>query len=220
MSRRGAQFTLLAVAFVAHAACDGSPTEPPQMPVPALISLSAVEGVTGTTVSQTLTGTGFVPGATIAVSGTGVTVADVTVSSSTSITAKFAIASDATLGDRQVAVTTPAGTSGSKSFAVNPPAPVLTSLSAMTGVRGTTVNQTLTGMHFVAGATAVAVSGSDISVSDVSVSSATSLTVNFVIGSDAAEGDCSVTATTAGGTSGAQTFTVTASEEPPPRRCR
>ena len=88
-------------------------------------------------------------------------------------------------------------------------APTLTSLSPNQGVRARTVAVTLTGTNFVAGATTVTVSGGGVTVNTVTVGSATSLTANFVLDPAAAEGPRTVTVTTAAGTSGAQTFTVT-----------
>ena len=76
------------------------------------------------------------------------------------------------------------------------------------GIRGTTVAVTLTGTDFVVGATTVTVSGTLVTVNTVVVSSSTSLTANFVIDPAAATGGRAVTVTTAGGTSGPQTFTV------------
>ena len=67
---------------------------------------------------------------------------------------------------------------------------------------------TLTGTNFVVGATTVTVSGAGVTVNNVVVGSTTSLTANFVLDSTATPGARTVTVTTAGGTSGAQTFTV------------
>jgi IPT/TIG domain-containing protein len=176
---------------------------------PTLASVAPAQGVRGTTVAVTLTGTNFLSGATtVAVSGSDVTVSDVSVASATSLTANFAIGSGAALGARDVTVSTVGGTSGAQTFTVNPVAPTLTAVSPTTGVQGTTVAVTLTGTNFVSGATTVAVSGSNVTVSNVSVSSATSLTADFVVGSSAALGDRNVTVTTAGGTTAAKTFTV------------
>lgn len=180
---------------------------------PTLSSVSPSSGVQGTTVSVTLTGTHFLTGATtVAVSGADVTVSNVNVVSTTSLTADFAISSSAALGARTVTVTTSGGTSGTESFTVNPPPPTLSAISPTAGVQGTTVAVTLTGTNFITGATTVAVSGSNVTVSNVSVSSGTSLTADFAIASGAALGDRNVTVTTAGGTTAARTFTI----NPPP----
>ena len=72
---------------------------------------------------------------------------------------------------------------------------------------------TLTGTNFVVGATTVTVGGGGVTVTNVVVGSATSLTASFVLDLAAAAGPRTVTVTTAGGTSGGQTFTINL---PPP----
>ncbi len=72
---------------------------------------------------------------------------------------------------------------------------------------------TLTGTNFVVGATTVTVAGGGVTVTNVVVGSSTSLTASFVLDLAAAAGARTVTVTTAGGTSGAQTFTINL---PPP----
>ena len=94
-----------------------------------------------------------------------------------------------------------------------PPPPTLTSVSPNQGIRGETVAVTLTGTNFVVGATTVAVGGGGVTVTNVIVGSSTSLTASFVLDLAAAAGPRTVTVTTAGGTSGAQTFTINL---PPP----
>ena len=89
-----------------------------------------------------------------------------------------------------------------------PDAPTLTSVSPNQGIRGETVAVELTGTNFVVGATTVNVDGDGVTVNNVDVSSSTSLTANFVL-DPAAAGPRTVTVTTAGGTSGGQTFTIT-----------
>lgn len=184
-------------------------TVDPPPPPPTLTGISPTSGSQGSTVPVTLTGTNFVSGATVAVSGAGVTVSGVTVVSATSIRANFVIGSGATLGDRNVTLTTAGGTSGALTYTVNPPppAPTLTSISPTSGNRATTVVVTLTGTNYSAGAT-VAISGSGVAVHSVTVVSGTSITASFSINGTATLGPRNVTVTTSGGTSGAQTFTV------------
>ena len=120
----------------------------------------------------------------------------------------------AAAGARTVTVTTAGGTSGAQTFTINAPAPVaptLTSVAPNQGIRGTTVAVTLTGTNFVVGATTVTVSGAGVTVNNVVVGSSTSLTASFVLDAAAAAGARTVTVTTAGGTSGAQTFTINVS---------
>ena len=152
----------------------------------------------------------------MAVSGTGVALSNVVVVNSTTITATFTIAANATLGAGNVTVTTPAGTSGAQTFTVNaPPSPTLTGLSAASGHQGTSVNETLTGTNFLAGAT-VAVSGTGVAVSNVVVVNSTTMTATFTIASNAGLGTDSVSVTTPAGTSGTLPFTVNSSSSTPP----
>jgi hypothetical protein len=184
----------------------------PAPDAPTLTSVAPNQGIRGTTAAVTLTGTNFVVGATtVAVAGDGVAVNSVSVSSSTSLTANFVLDSAATAGARTVTVTTSGGTSGGQPFTINlpaPDAPTLTSVAPNQGVRGTTVAVTLTGTNFVVGATAVAVAGGDVTATDVVVGSSTSLTANFALDLTSPGGARAVTVTTAGGTSGAQSFTI------------
>lgn len=183
------------------------------IPAPTLGTVATPNGVQGTTVVVALSGTNFVPGATtVVVSGTGVSVSSVTVASPTSASASLAIAATAQLGTHTVAVITPGGTSGTVSFTVTPPAPTLAAILPGAGVQGTTANMSFSGTNFLAGATTVNVSGTGITVQNVSVSSPTTMTADFVIASGATLADRTITVTTAGGTSGAQTFSL----KPPP----
>ena len=178
---------------------------------PTLTSVAPNQGTQGAAVPVTLTGTNFIAGATVAVSGAGVTATVIAVGSSTSLTAAFVIEAAAATGPRTVTVTTAGGTSGGQTFTITlPPAPTLTSVAPIQGTQGTTVGVTLTGTNFVAGAT-VAVSGADVTATVTAVDiSGTSLTATFVIGAAAAPGPRTVTVTTAGGTSGGQPFTINA----------
>src|SRR6202035_590962 len=85
---------------------------------PTLTSLSPNSGVQGQGVPVTLTGTNFVTGAAIGVSGAGITVSNTTVVSATQITATLTIAGAAATGARNVTVTTSGGTSSPQIFTV------------------------------------------------------------------------------------------------------
>src|SRR6202790_917218 len=174
---------------------------------PTLTSISPNSGVQGQSVPVTLTGTNFVAGATIGLSGAGITISNTTVVSTTQITATFTIAGNAATGAQNVTVTSSGGTSGAQAFTVNLAAPTLTSISPNSGVQGQSVPVTLTGTNFVSGAT-IGLSGAGITVSGTTVVSLTQITATFTIAAGAATGAQNVTVTTSGGTSGAQTFTV------------
>lgn len=85
---------------------------------PELHVVHPLTGGQGAAVSVALAGRYFTPDATVAVSGAGVTVSGVTVSSSYAILATFTVAAGAATGVRTVTVTTAGGTSGTASFEV------------------------------------------------------------------------------------------------------
>ncbi len=194
------------------------PQVPP--PAPTLTSVVPNQGLQDSQVPVTLTGTNFVVGATmVAVSGSGVTVSNVTVGSSTTLTAIFELDPAAAAGSRMVTVTTAGGMSGPQPFTVSLPAPgspTLTNVAPSQGTRGTTVAVTLTGTNFVVGATTVTAGGSGVTVTNTIVASGTSLTANFVLDPAAATGARTVTVTTAAGTSGPRIFTINLPPPGPP----
>src|SRR6516162_6542266 len=116
---------------------------------PTLASIAPPSGAQGAQVTVTLTGTGFgestnaacQSGATLlSVSGSGITVAAVTVGSDTSMTASFTVAPNAAPGNRNVTVANDGGTSAPVPFAVTipvAPPPTLTSIKPSSGLRGT-----------------------------------------------------------------------------------
>jgi hypothetical protein len=82
---------------------------------PVLSSIAPASGAQGTSVAVTLTGSNFVSGATLAIGGAGVSASNVTVVSSTKITAAFVIAANAATGAHTVTVE---GASGAVNFTV------------------------------------------------------------------------------------------------------
>jgi len=193
-------------------------------PVPVLSSITPNSGQQGQAVNVTLSGSNFVSGATVQVSGSGVTASSVSFVNSTTITAVFTVAGGATVGARSVTVTNPGpggGASGSQTFTVNAasnPVPVLSSISPNSGQQGQAVNVTLSGSNFVSGAT-VQVSGSGVTASSVSFVNSTTITAVFTVAGGATVGARSVTVTNpgpGGGASGSQTFTVTVPQNPVP----
>ncbi len=178
--------------------------------VPTLTAVSPNYGAQGTTVTVTLTGTGFVSGATaVSVANAGIAVGAVNVLSATQLTVPFTIQGTAALGATNVTVTTSGGTSGAQTFTVNPPTPTLTSLSPASANQGAAVSVTLTGTNFARGAT-IAVGNPGVSLDTVLAWSSTQITANFGVDPAAAPGACNVTVTTSGGTSNAMPFTVIA----------
>ncbi|CAN5352409.1 hypothetical protein BH11PSE11_BH11PSE11_22190 [soil metagenome] len=163
-------------------------------PPPTVTSINPTSGATSGGTNATLTGTGFVNGATVTIGGGAAT--GVTWISATSIT-----------------LTTPAGTAGAKDVVVTNPdtqfgtltngytyaaAPTVTGINPTNGttVGGTSV--TLTGTNFIIGATTVTIGGA--SCTAPTVSTTTSMTCTTPAG---AAGTSSVLATTSGGTNAA-----------------
>ncbi|MCU1237629.1 MAG: putative outerrane protein (modular protein), partial [Candidatus Solibacter sp.] len=105
--------------------------------------------------------------------------------------------SPSAIGTATVTITTPAAV------------PVLSSITPNSGTQGTSVSVTLAGSNFKAGAT-VAIGGTGVSATNFAVVSATQINATFVIAASASTGAHSVTVTTSGGTSSAQSFTAKA----------
>ena len=186
---------------------------PPVLGAPTLASITPGEGIRGLTITVTLNGTIFLVGATtVAVGGTGVTVSNVALSSTTSLTASFALDPAASAGARSVTVTT--GSRDQRRTALH---------DRFTATAGhADGDQRLTqsgrarhhgrghadGNRLVVGATGVSVNGGGVTVINISVSGTTSLTANFVLDAAATAVPRTVTGTTAGGTSVPRGFTV------------
>ena len=114
-------------------------------PVPGLTNIVPGVGARGAGVplNVTLTGMHFVSGLTVD-AGADITVSNVNVTSLTSATATFDIAAAATLGVRNVTVTTSGGTSSGAPFTVADPFPDLTVSSSHGGNFGVGFNETYT----------------------------------------------------------------------------
>jgi hypothetical protein len=161
-------------------------------------------------VPVTLNGSNFAAGTTLAVSGSGVSISNVTVVSAAKITATFAISAVAATGARNVTVTASGGTSAAQPFTVTPATttnPVLSSLAPNSGPRGATLHVAITGSNFTAPAT-VTVAGGGVTVSDVVVVSPTSITATFRVSRSATRHSRDTTVTTPNGTSNTLPFTV------------
>jgi hypothetical protein len=175
-----------------------------------------VRGNTGATgVVVQLVGTNLTGASGLAGLGGGVTLAPGTfvVNSSTSITATLNIATTATLGVRNLAVSFPTGpATNTIPFTVGP---FLTGIAPTAGVRGTSVAVTITGVGLT-GATAVNVTGGNGNVTATSVTAVSdtqvTATLNIAAAANTGNRTVSVTVTPPGGTAGTSntvTFRVT-----------
>lgn len=181
---------------------------PDCLPPPTITSISPATGGTASSFDVTVTGSDFVAGTALAISGSGVSALNTTVVNSTTLTATVTVSSVATLGTRTVSVTTPGGTASLPAFTVQVGMPRLGSISVNAGVRnGSSFPVTLVGDNFQPGMTVGAMPG--VTVSNVVVESTTRATATFTVAPDAPLGTHPITLTTAAGTATTfMTFTV------------
>ena len=168
---------------------------------PTVTAVDPNQGYQGDTLDVTITGTNF-NGATSVSFGAGITVNSFTVDSNTQITAGISIASGATLGTRNVSVTTPEGTGtlagGFTVLSEVVPEPTVTAVDPDQGYQGQTLDVTITGTNLN---TAASVSfGAGITVNSFTVDSNTQITASISIASGATPGARDVSVTTLGGT--------------------
>ncbi|MGA2887791.1 MAG: Ig-like domain-containing protein [Terracidiphilus sp.] len=175
---------------------------------PLLTALSPPTGNQGTTnLNVSLTGlyTHFVNGSSIANFGAGITVNSTTVSDATDAVANLTISSTAALGSRNVTMTTGSETAAMNGgFSVLAGIPAVVSASPSGAQEGSTANVVIDGAftNFQQGVSTVNF-GSGITVNFVTVSSATQLTANITIASNAPIGSSNIIITT-----GSQTLTL------------
>ena len=168
--------------------------------VPTLLTASPAFAQAGSTTNVVITGefTSFAQGSSSATFGSGVTVNTVTVSSTTQLTANISVASNASVGGRDITVTTGGETETlSGGFSVTAGTPVVTQINPNFGNPGTAVTVALTGQYtnWVNGTTTVSF-GPGITVGAVTVSDATDLSAAITISSGAALGPVDVVVTT------------------------
>ena len=179
---------------------DAECTTPTAPDTPTATSITPNVGPTAGGTSVTLTGTNFVPGTTVTVGGNAAT--GVTVGSTTGLTF---VTPPGAAGPVDVVVNNGGGGDGDvdRRLHLHPADPTVTAINPAIGpVAGGTL-VTLTGTDFQVGATTVSIGGQP--GVNVAVTNGTSLT--FQTPAAAAPGPVDVTVTTAGGTSGPQTFT-------------
>jgi hypothetical protein len=173
------------------------------VPGSALSTITPSSGFRGVTVPVSIFGNALDGGTLNAIPG--ITFSG-TVVTSTLITTSFVIDPAATLGARNIIVTTPGGTpSNALIFNVTVTPPVLTNIAPNTGAAGTTVPVTITGTALT-GATLNLPPG--FTLSGVPVVTTTSIKATLVIAATIAEGPQNITVTTLGGLSNALTFQI------------
>ncbi|MBJ6725716.1 IPT/TIG domain-containing protein [Geomesophilobacter sediminis] len=155
---------------------------------PTISTISPATGGQGGTQTITITGSNYQSGATVSFSGTGVTVSSTNVVNATTITANVTVASSAATGVRDVTITNPDTSAGTKlsGFTVTA-APTVTAASPVNGKLGWTGNVTVTGTNFASGAVAY-FNDAGVTVNSTTFVSSTSLTANVTVASNATLG--------------------------------
>jgi hypothetical protein len=180
-------------------------------PTPTLTSISPATGVRGTAVLVMLTGTNFlVNETTVAVSGGGITVSGVAVTSPTTLSATFTITAAAAATARTVTATVAGAAAASNTVPFTVLGPTLTSISPNTGLRGTTVPVTFTGTNLT-GTTGVSGLGAGVSLvaGSLTVVNSTTVTASLAISTTATVSIRNIGLTTPIGTTNTIPFTVT-----------
>ena len=167
---------------------------------PVIAAVSPTTGKQADTATASVTGqfTHFVQGTTQVDFGPGFSVTALTVNSATNLSAQLAISSTAAVGSRRVTVTTAAEVvTLDNAFTVAPGTPAITTVNPSAGHQGQNLAVTVTGLFsgFVQGSTQVTF-GADVTVVNVTVASATSLTAQLEIANIAAVGSRTLTVTT------------------------
>jgi hypothetical protein len=166
---------------------------------PLITGISPDDGLAGTSVPVTISGFNFTAGTTV----TGITASNIVVVDANTVAATLHIGFTTTAGVKTLTVTTPGVTGGSSTVAFTVLRPTLTSITPASGVRGTSVNVTLTGTNLET-ATQVTIGGNTAAataVNDTTVTATVSLAPGTSLGTH------TVTVTTAGGATATGTFT-------------
>jgi hypothetical protein len=180
-------------------------------PRPTVTSVEPAGAQRQSTLDVAVTGTGFLDDITIADFGPGITINSIVVTSATALTANITISAAAETGIRDITVANPEPGGGVGTLreaftvtAANPP-PTLTSVSPASAQRRETISVQLTGGNFATDLTTIDF-GAGITVSDMTVTSATTITAGITIDSAAALGARAVSVTNAGPGGGSATL--------------
>jgi hypothetical protein len=161
-------------------------------PVVSDISPSTLGGSAQTSV--TVSGANFVSGAKLSFAGTGVAVLSQTFVDGTDLTATLSLAGSATPGARTVTVINPDGGKGycATCFSVDA-APTVSGMTPGTLSRGATADVTITGTNFVPASSLTL--GSGLTVSDVVVTDANTITATVSVAATTGTGNRTVVVT-------------------------
>jgi len=158
---------------------------------PTITGANPDSGRQGQALSISIAGTNL-SGVTAVDFGAGIAVSSFSSENTNSLVVEIQIAADASLGTRDVSVTTPGGTASiPQGFEVLPPSPTITAAAPNTGKQGERVTVVITGTNLT-GATSVTfgsgVLALGIVVNDFTVDSPTQITADISIGGSARVG--------------------------------
>jgi len=185
-------------------------------PAPTISSVNPSSGTTGSTLSVTVTGSGYVQGSTSFSFGSGITVNSTTVNSATSATVSVSIAGGASAGTRNVTVTNPTPGGGTATltngFTVTvPEVPTLSvspsNISLPNTAGSSTINVTNSGtgtLNWTASS-----NQSWASLSSTSGTAPSSVTVNVSANSSTNPRSATITFTASGASGSPATVTIT-----------
>jgi len=148
--------------------------------VPIVTHVSPTNVTRGETLNVTIGGLNFQPGAQVSF-GEGIAINDVTFVNSTTLLVDITVDPLTDPGTRTITVTNPDGGSGTLDgvFTIGGVAPIVTSVSPASGVRGETLNVTVNGLNFQPGA--LANFGEGIAVNSVTYFSPNRVIANITI---------------------------------------
>jgi hypothetical protein len=163
---------------------------------PSVTAVAPASAIQGSQPTLALTGGNFAHGATVTVSGGGVSVGAVVVNSASSVDAPINVDADAAVGARDVTVTNADGASGTCAGCLTiTAAPSIVSISPSSfGQGASNIAATITGADFQTTPT-VGVSGSGVTVSSVTRLDASTIQLRVDVDPAAATGDRDLTVT-------------------------
>ena len=165
---------------------------------PQLRSISPNSGEQGASVTMQFFGAQFTSGLTVD-AGSDIAVSNIVFVNSGQASATFAISAAATLGTRPIRVNTSAGSSNSETFTVVPARPVISSVSPLSGVVGTSVDITILGSNFINPTVEVISPPPGPTLDNIVVVSPSMITARLTIPANSTIGFKSIRVTTSGG---------------------
>jgi hypothetical protein len=189
-----------------------------QLPAPAVTGVSPSSAIQGQALAVILTGSNFQNGATCSFGSAGIAVNSCVFNSATQLTANITLASNATVSTRTVTVTNPDTQSATlaSAFTVSQlPAPAVTGVSPSSGIQGQALAVIITGSNFQNAATC-SFGSAGVTVNSCVFNSATQLTANITLASNATVSTRTVTVINPDSQSAALPSAFVVNQAPPP----